>query len=39
LTDAISFAVMERLRIPQAFTFDHNFAQFGWNVLGLADSV
>ncbi len=39
LTDAISFAVMERLRIPQAFTLDHNFAQFGWDVLGLADSA
>jgi predicted nucleic acid-binding protein len=37
LTDAISFAVMERLRIPQAFTFDHNFVQFGWDVLGPAN--
>jgi uncharacterized protein len=33
LTDAISFGVMERLRIPQAFTFDHNFAQYGVTVL------
>lgn len=33
LTDAISFAVMERLRISQAFTLDRNFAQFGWVML------
>ncbi len=33
LTDATSFAVMERLRIPHAFTFDHNFAQYGLTVL------
>lgn len=31
--DAISFAVMERLRIPYAFTFDHHFAQYGLTVL------
>ena len=30
LTDATSFAVMERLRIGLAFTLDRNFAQFGW---------
>lgn len=30
LTDAMSFAVMERLRIPSAFTFDQHFAQFGF---------
>lgn len=35
LTDATSFAVMERLRIGEAFTFDHHFAQFGFAVLGL----
>jgi predicted nucleic acid-binding protein len=35
LTDATSFAVMERLRIPQAFTLDKNFSQFGWLVLDL----
>jgi predicted nucleic acid-binding protein len=34
LTDAISFAVMERLRIDVAFSFDRNFAQYGWQVLG-----
>jgi predicted nucleic acid-binding protein len=33
LTDATSFAVMERLRIPYAFTFDRNFAQYGLTVL------
>jgi predicted nucleic acid-binding protein len=30
LTDVTSFAVMERLRIGQAFTLYRNFAQFGW---------
>lgn len=35
LTDATSFAGMERLRIVRAFTLDQNFAQFGWTVLGL----
>src|SRR5262249_28026263 len=33
LTDAVSFAVMERLRIPSVFTFDHHFAQYGLTVL------
>jgi predicted nucleic acid-binding protein len=33
LTDAISFAVMERLRIIYAFAFDKHFAQYGWKVL------
>jgi predicted nucleic acid-binding protein len=33
LTDATSFAVMERLAISQAFTLDRNFAQYGWVVL------
>ena len=37
LTDATSFAVMERLRIFQAFTLDENFAQFGWTVLGVIE--
>lgn len=32
LTDAISFAVMERLRIGVAFTYDRHFAQFGWTI-------
>lgn len=38
LTDAISFAVMERLRIVEAFAFDNDFAQFGWNVIPAAGS-
>ena len=33
LTDATSFAVMERLGITTAFTFDRHFAQYGWQVL------
>ena len=33
LVDTLSFAVMERLAIPNAFTFDHHFAQYGLNVL------
>ena len=33
LTDATSFAVMERIRLPSAFTFDRHFAQYGLTVL------
>ena len=33
LTDATSFAIMERLRIGHAFTFDRNFTQYGLAVL------
>jgi uncharacterized protein len=33
-TDASSFAVMERLRIGPAFTFDHNFEQYGREMVG-----
>lgn len=29
-TDAISFALMERLRIPYAFTFERHFAHYGF---------
>lgn len=34
LTDATSFAVMERLHIVHAFAFDHHFTQFGVTILG-----
>ena len=37
LTDATSFAVMERLHIGQAFTLDRNFLQFGWALLNPTD--
>ena len=33
LTDATSFAVMERLDIHHAFAFDHHFQQFGFTLL------
>jgi predicted nucleic acid-binding protein len=39
LTDAISFAVMERLGIDHAFALDHHFAQYGWVVLQLSDEA
>ena len=35
LVDATCFAVMERLDIPAAFTFDRNFVQYGLSVLRL----
>lgn len=33
LTDATSFAVMERLNLRSAFTFDRHFGQYGFTVL------
>ena len=33
LTDAISFAVMDRLHLRAAFAFDRHFAQYGLDVL------
>lgn len=33
MTDATSFAIMDRLHITQAFTFDENFTQYGLSVL------
>lgn len=33
LTDALSFVVMERLDIAHAFSFDHNFTQYGFQLL------
>lgn len=33
LTDAISFAVMMRLGIIQAWSYDRHFVQYGWHVL------
>ena len=33
LTDALSFVVMERLGIASAFSFDRNFAQYGFSLL------
>lgn len=35
-TDCTSSAVMERLGIGTAFSFDRNFSQYGWIVLGLS---
>jgi predicted nucleic acid-binding protein len=32
-TDALSFAVMERLGITTAFSLDRHFAQYGWQVI------
>jgi len=35
LTDATSFAVMERLGISVAFSLDRHFAQYGWELVPL----
>jgi len=38
LTDATSFAVMERLHISQAFTLDADFSQYGFAVLAATET-
>lgn len=38
LTDALSFAVMERLGISTAFSLDRHFAQFGWEMVALEEA-
>jgi len=37
LTDATSFAVMQRYNIKTAFTFDRHFKQYGLTVIGRTD--
>lgn len=39
LTDALSFAVMERLRIGTAFALDRHFAQFGWQLIPVEEDA
>jgi uncharacterized protein len=34
LTDATSFAIMDRLKIGQAFSLDDHFAQYGFTLMG-----
>ena len=38
LTDALSFAVMERLGVGAALTLDRHFAQFGWMIIPFAET-
>ena len=38
LTDALSFAVMERLGIGAALTLDRHFVQFGWVTVPFAET-
>jgi predicted nucleic acid-binding protein len=35
MTDALSFAVMERLGLNRALSLDQHFVQYGWQVLPL----
>jgi predicted nucleic acid-binding protein len=37
MTDALSFAVMERLGLSVAFTLDQHFVQYGWQLVELDD--
>jgi predicted nucleic acid-binding protein len=39
LTDALSFAVMERLGVRVAFSLDRHFVQFGWQLLPVEDAT
>ena len=38
LTDALSFAVMERLGIQTAFSLDRHIAQYGWTLVPLTQA-
>lgn len=37
-TDAVSFAIMERLGISMVFSFDRHFVQYGFQVIGPAQA-
>ena len=37
ITDALSFAVMERLHIRTAFSLDRHFIQYGWQTISMEE--
>lgn len=39
MTDALSFAVMERLGLRVVFSLDRHFAQYGWTLLPIDEQV